>query len=125
MTRPRLRLKPRQGFRSGEARDRTLSRFAGTALPTNLAHADPSSRREVTAEAWIDYGALRFCPACVAAESGRWPLAWPLPWACSSLVHKCYLAPPVPFAASRYGASEVNLARGARGRATQGSAALT
>ncbi|MFF3006996.1 TniQ family protein [Kitasatospora sp. NPDC057940] len=113
------RIEAATGLAGSEARNLTLSRFVGTALRTRPTRAGSSSGRGVAAEPWVDHTELRFCPGCVAADDGRWPLAWSLPWVFCCLVHRCYLITICPTCRMKVRPAEVSLARGVCGRAAR------
>ncbi|MFD7579872.1 TniQ family protein [Kitasatospora sp. NPDC059817] len=60
-----------------------------------------------------------FCPECVAADDGRWPLAWSLPWVFCCLVHRRYLITICSTCRMKVRPAEVSLARGVCGRAAR------
>jgi hypothetical protein len=55
----------------------TLARYRGTGLAE--ATAPPGMRR--TPRWWRQLSGSRYCPRCLAANGGRWMLAWRIPWA--------------------------------------------
>jgi hypothetical protein len=60
----------------------TLARYQGTGLAEVT--APPGMRR--TPRWWRQLSGSRYCPRCLAANGGRWMLAWRIPWvfACAS-----------------------------------------
>lgn len=60
----------------------TLARYQGTGLAE--AAAEPGRPR--TPRWWRQLTGSRYCPRCLAANGGRWMLAWRIPWtfACTS-----------------------------------------
>jgi hypothetical protein len=60
----------------------TLARYQGTGLAEVTAL--PGTRR--TPRWWRQLSGSRYCPRCLAANGGRWMLAWRIPWvfACTS-----------------------------------------
>ncbi|MGH3409858.1 MAG: TniQ family protein, partial [Streptosporangiaceae bacterium] len=56
--------------------DMTLARYEGTGLAE--ATAEPGLPR--TPRWWRQLVGSRYCPHCLAANSGRWMLAWRIPW---------------------------------------------
>ena len=54
----------------------TLARYQGTGLAE--ASAEPGMRR--TPRWWRQLAGSRYCPRCLAANGGRWMLAWRIPW---------------------------------------------
>ncbi len=60
----------------------TLARYQGTGLAEVT--APPGMRR--TPRWWRQLSCSRYCPRCLAANGGRWMLAWRIPWvfACTS-----------------------------------------
>ncbi|MFB7677098.1 TniQ family protein [Kitasatospora purpeofusca] len=113
------RIEAATGLSVSEARNLTLSRFVGTALRTSSTRAVSSSGRGVAAEPWVDHTELRFCPECVAADDGRWPLAWSLPWVFCCLAHRRYLTTICSTCRMKVRPAEVSLARGVCGRAAR------
>ncbi|MFJ1551586.1 TniQ family protein [Streptomyces sp. NPDC088246] len=65
----------------------TLDRFDGVTVAI-----DPDKRTIGRPPAWRHYGSRsRFCPACLADNHGRWPLAWRLPWSFACVRHELLL----------------------------------
>ncbi|HUY44108.1 MAG TPA: TniQ family protein [Streptosporangiaceae bacterium] len=54
----------------------TLARYQGTGLAEVT--APPGMRR--TPRWWRQLSGSRYCPRCLAANGGRWMLAWRIPW---------------------------------------------
>src|ERR1700690_629792 len=55
----------------------TLARYQGTGLAEVAARPGlPSAPRW-----WRHLAGSRYCPRCLAANGGRWMLAWRIPWA--------------------------------------------
>ena len=75
----------------------TLARYQGTGLAEVTAL--PGMRR--TPRWWRQLSGSRYCPRCLAANGGRWMLAWRIPWAfaCTS----CQSSSPIPAPAARAG----------------------
>jgi hypothetical protein len=73
----------------------TLARYQGTGLAE--ATAPPGIRR--TPRWWRQLSGSRYCPRCLAANGGRWMLAWRIPWAFACTGCQVLLPAPAPAAA--------------------------
>lgn len=69
----------------------TLRRFDGIAVSI-----DPTRRSLSHPPAWRRQAGSRFCPACLRDTSGRWQLAWRLPWSFACPTHHCLLVDRCP-----------------------------
>jgi hypothetical protein len=69
----------------------TLAAYDGTGL-TGAASGNGTRR----ARWWRQSAASRYCPRCLAANGGRWMLAWQMPWAFACSRHGDLLADGCP-----------------------------
>jgi hypothetical protein len=76
----------------------TLARYQGTGLAE--ATAPPGMRR--TPRWWRQLSASRYCPRCLAANGGRWMLAWRIPWTFACTRCQVLLADTCPDCARRH-----------------------
>ncbi|MET8453998.1 TniQ family protein [Streptomyces sp. NPDC005209] len=85
----------------------TLEPYDGLAVTIN-----PDRRRLMRPPAWrFSAARTRYCPACVAENTGRGPVFWRLPWAFACTTHRALLLdfcpdchrPPNPWTARRLG----------------------
>jgi len=74
----------------------TLTRFDGVAVTI-----DPNTRTLMHPPAWRRQTGSRFCPACLAADGGRWQLRWRLPWTFACTRHACLLLDYCPLCRQR------------------------
>lgn len=72
-------------------RQLTLARYDGIAL-----RLDPAVRKVDRNALWGRTSGSRFCPECLAENSGRWQLSWRLSWSFACLRHQCMLADHCP-----------------------------
>ena len=77
----------------------TLARYQGTGLAEVT--APPGMRR--TPRWWRQLSCSRYCPRCLAANGGRWMLAWRIPWPSPAPAARSCSPTPAP-AARRPGA---------------------
>jgi hypothetical protein len=78
--------------------DMTLARYQGTGLAE--ATAPPGMPR--TPRWWRQLSGSRYCPRCLAANGGRWMLAWRIPWAFACVRCQVLLADTCPGCARRH-----------------------
>jgi hypothetical protein len=76
----------------------TLARYQGTGLAE--ATAPPGMRR--TPRWWRQLSGSRYCPRCLAANGGRWMLAWRIPWAFACAGCQVLLADTCPGCGRRH-----------------------
>ena len=76
----------------------TLARYQGTGLAE--ATAQPGMRR--TPRWWRQLSGSRYCPRCLAANGGRWMLAWRIPWAFACTSCQVLLADTCPGCGRRH-----------------------
>ena len=76
----------------------TLARYQGTGLAEVT--AEPGMRR--TPRWWRQLSGSRYCPRCLAANSGRWMLAWRIPWTFACTGCQVLLADTCPDCARRH-----------------------
>jgi hypothetical protein len=76
----------------------TLARYQGTGLAE--ATAPPGMRR--TPRWWRQLTGSRYCPRCLAANGGRWMLAWRIPWAFACTRCRVLLADACPGCGQRH-----------------------
>jgi TniQ len=76
----------------------TLARYQGTGLAE--ATAPPGMRR--TPRWWRQLSGSRYCPRCLAANGGRWMLAWRIPWAFACAGCQVLLADTCPDCGRRH-----------------------
>ena len=69
----------------------TLRRFDRVAVTIN-----PRRRIVEQPPTWRRHTGSRYCPACLAADGGRWQLTWRLPWTFACLRHHRLLADACP-----------------------------
>jgi hypothetical protein len=62
-------------------------------VPGRLAGAVLGGYASVTE---VRAGGSRYCPKCLAASGGRWPLTWRFPWTFACLTHKALLCDHCP-----------------------------
>lgn len=67
-----------------------------TAYPAIAVGMDPGTAQPVSNFPWRHVHASRFCPACLAANGGRWKLAWRMVWFFACPIHRCLLADHCP-----------------------------
>jgi hypothetical protein len=76
----------------------TLARYQGTGLAEVT--APPGMRR--TPRWWRQLSCSRYCPRCLAANGGRWMLAWRIPWAFACTGCRVLLADTCPDCGRRH-----------------------
>ena len=76
----------------------TLARYQGTGLAEVT--APPGMRR--TPRWWRQLSGSRYCPRCLAANGGRWMLAWRIPWAFACTGCQVLLADTCPDCGRRH-----------------------
>ena len=76
----------------------TLARYQGTGLAE--ATAPPGMRR--IPRWWRQLSGSRYCPRCLAANGGRWMLAWRIPWAFACAKCRVLLADTCPHCGRRH-----------------------
>ena len=76
----------------------TLARYQGTGLAEVT--AAPGMRR--TPRWWRQLSGSRYCPRCLAANGGRWMLAWRIPWAFACTGCQVLLADTCPDCGRRH-----------------------
>ena len=76
----------------------TLARYQGTGLAEVT--APPGMRR--TPRWWRQPSGSRYCPRCLAANGGRWMLAWRIPWAFACTGCRVLLADTCPGCGRRH-----------------------
>jgi len=76
----------------------TLARYQGTGLAEVT--APPGMRR--TPRWWRQLSGSRYCPRCLAANGGRWMLAWRIPWAFACTGCQVLLADTCPGCGRRH-----------------------
>ena len=76
----------------------TLNRYQGTGLAEVT--APPGMRR--TPRWWRQLTGSRYCPRCLAANGGRWMLAWRIPWAFACTGCQVLLADTCPDCGRRH-----------------------
>lgn len=76
----------------------TLARYQGTGLAEVT--APPGMRR--TPRWWRQLSGSRYCPRCLAANGGRWMLAWRIPWAFACTRCQVLLADTCPDCGHRH-----------------------
>lgn len=68
----------------------TLDRYVGTALANHP--TKPLTEQRLV----IKYNRSRYCPRCLRASGGRWPLSWRLAWSFACPIHRCLLIDTCP-----------------------------
>jgi hypothetical protein len=76
----------------------TLARYQGTGLAETT--AEPGRPR--TPRWWRQLSGSRYCPRCLAANGGRWMLAWRIPWSFACPVCQVLLADTCPDCGRRH-----------------------
>jgi TniQ len=86
------------GIPAGVLAGMTLARYQGTGLAEVT--APPGMRR--TPRWWRQLSCSRYCPSCLAANGGRWMLAWRIPWAFACTGCQVLLADTCPDCGRRH-----------------------
>jgi hypothetical protein len=86
------------GVLPGTLAGMTLGRYQGTGLAEVT--APPGMRR--TPRWWRQLSCSRYCPRCLAANGGRWMLAWRIPWAFACTGCQVLLADACPGCGRRH-----------------------
>jgi hypothetical protein len=86
------------GIPAGALAGMTLARYQGTGLAEVT--APPGMRR--TPRWWRQLSCSRYCPSCLAANGGRWMLAWRIPWAFACTGCQVLLADTCPDCGRRH-----------------------
>jgi hypothetical protein len=86
------------GVAAATLADMTLARYEGTGLA--VAAAPPGVPR--TPRWWRQPIGSRYCPRCLAANGGRWMLAWRIPWTFACPAHRVLLADTCPGCGRRH-----------------------
>jgi hypothetical protein len=86
------------GIPAGALAGMTLARYQGTGLAEMT--APPGMRR--TPRWWRQLSCSRYCPSCLAANGGRWMLAWRIPWAFACTGCQVLLADTCPDCGRRH-----------------------
>jgi len=76
----------------------TLARYQGT----GLAEATAEPGRPRAPRWWRQLSGSRYCPRCLAANGGRWMLAWRIPWTFACARCQVLLADTCPDCARRH-----------------------
>jgi hypothetical protein len=86
----------------------TLARYQGTGLAEVAAQPGlPSVPRW-----WRHLAGSRYCPRCLAANGGRWMLAWRIPWAFACTGCQALLADACPDCGRRHHSTRPGRPRG-------------
>jgi TniQ len=86
------------GVPAGTLAGMTLARYQGTGL--SEVTAPPGMAR--TPRWWRQLSCSRYCPRCLAANGGRWMLAWRIPWAFACTGCQVVLADTCPDCGRRH-----------------------